>query len=785
MDRRRFLALGTFGAGAFFAGPAPRRPDRADAWFCALRGDVAAATPRSSPPIEAFTRAFAVPPVAVPTSGVTAGDGVDRYEFEVRPGTVSILPDRPTPILGFDGVFPGPTIVARSGRRVEVDVANALSGPIAVHLHGAHTAPEDDGHPLDAVAPGTTRRYHYPNGQDHATLWYHDHVMHDTAENVYRGLAGLYLLHDDVEDAAGLPTGDFDLPLLLQDRLLDDDGVLVYPAGSPARDGVLGDVFLVNGVPQPRLEVERRPYRFRIVNGSNARPYSVVLDGRSLLQVGGDGGLLAAPVPVASLGLGIAERAEVVIDFSTFDAGDQVVLRDDISGTGLVRFDVAGGPSSAPALPSTLRTIEPLPTPTVDREVRLGFDDALGQWVLDGRAFDPHRIDQRVRAGEVERWSIVNESSFEHPFHLHLAMFQVTKRGLVDPPPGERGWKDTVRVRAGETVQLTTRFTGFPGNFLYHCHILEHEDHSMMAQLRVVDVVRRAGVDRYGTAAALSAATFPDGAPVAHVASGTVFADALAGGPAAAATSGPILLTRADALPDATRAELVRLRPDRIVVLGGPSSVGEGVVTALAAIAPVQRLHGANRYDTAAAVATATFPTGAPVAYVATGRSFPDALAGGAAAAHEGGPMLLTPPDGLPPTVVEALEHLRPQSIRVLGGSGAVGADVERELASLAGAGGVARIAGADRFGTAAAVARTVFAEAPTVFVATGANFPDALAAVPAAAAAGAPLLLARHDELPEVTRAECARLATARAVVLGGTQVLDPAVERQLVETC
>ena len=736
---------------------------------------------QASPAVTPHEQALAIPPVAAPVGG---GAG-DAYEIEVRSAEVAILPGTRTTIWGYDGLFPGPSIVARSGRPVSVEFTNALPAPIAVHLHGGRVAPEHDGHPMDLILPGASRRYAYPNGQPHATLWYHDHAMDQTAENVYRGLAGLYLLHDDVESGAGLPAGDFDVPLLLQDRSFDANGQLAYPTGTQARDGVLGDVFLVNGVPQPFFAVERRAYRFRIVNGSNARPYDLELEGRSLWQVGGDGGLLPAPVSVRNVRLGIAERAEVVVDFAQLDPGQQVVLRDRISGKGLVRFDVQSGGGMPTPLPATLRTISELPEPTVEREIHLQFDQGVGKWVLDGRVFDHDRIDARSRLGTVERWRLVNDSAFEHPFHLHLAMFRVESRGLAAPPPNERGWKDTVRLAPGETVTLRTRFTGFPGTFVYHCHILEHEDHSMMAQVRIVDVTRRAGNDRYATAATLSAVTFPAGVPVAYLASGTGFADALGGGPAAAATGGPVLLTAPDALPSVTATELRRLRPGRIVVLGGERAVSSAVEEEAAAIAPVSRIAGVDRYATSAAVARAAFAPGVPVAYVATGTAFPDALAGGAAAAAEGGPLVLTEPAALPESVRGVLSELRPDRIRVLGGPGAVSDQVLDQLRPLAGAGGVQRIAGADRYETAARVSAVAFPSAPTVFVATGADFPDALAAVPVAAAAAAPLLLARADGLPAPTAAECRRLATARAVVVGGLGVLPTVVEQGLVDNC
>lgn len=783
LSRRRFLTMGAVGVGAF-VGPTTSSSARVAASFCDLgvAGQSMSVAAQASPSITPYEQALAIPPVAVPVSSGTAGDA---YELEVRSAQVTIVPGTTTTIWGYDGRFPGPTIAARSGRPVSVTFANALPAPLAVHLHGGRVAPEHDGHPMDLIPPGASRRYEYPNDQPHSTLWYHDHAMDQTAENVYRGLAGLYLLRDDEESGAGLPTGDFDVPLLLQDRSFGPDGQLAYPSGTQARDGVVGNVFLVNGVPQPSFTVARRPYRFRIVNGANARPYDVELEGRSLWQVGTDGGLLPAPVHVPSIRLGIAERAEVVIDFGQMDPGQQVVLRDRISGTGLIRFDVEAGGGAAFALPAVLRSIADLPAPTVEREVRLQQDESTGMWVLDGRVFDHDRIDARARLGGVERWRLVNESAFEHPFHLHLAMFRVESRGLADAPRNERGWKDTVRVGPGETVTFTTRFSGYPGTFVYHCHILEHEDHSMMAQIRIVDVVRRAGSDRYATAAALSSATFPPGVPVVHLASGVGFADALGGGPAAAAGGGPVLLTAPDALPPATAAELRRLRPGRIVVLGGERAVSRRVEDEAAAIAPVTRISGADRYATSAAIARAAFEPGVPVAYVATGATFPDALAGGAAAAAEGGPLVLTEQGALPESVRSVLAELRPDRVYVLGGPGAVSDEVLDQLRAVAGAGGVARIAGADRYETAARVASSAFPTAPTVFVATGVDFPDALAAVPAAAALGAPLLLASAAGLPPSTAAECRRLATARAVVVGGHGVLPAVVEQGLVDTC
>ncbi|MEA3055387.1 MAG: hypothetical protein QOD30_819, partial [Actinomycetota bacterium] len=733
----------------------------------------------ASPAVTPFAASLTVPPTAVPTS--TTG-GVDVYEIGLRTASVQILPGLQTKVYGYDGRYPGPTIRAEVGRPVHVTFVNDLPVPAAIHLHGGNVAPEDDGHPLDMIDPGDRRLYTYPNQQLAATYWYHDHAMDHTAENVYRGLAGLYLLHDPKEDALGLPSGDRDVPLLLQDRAFHSDGSLDYPEMSDPRshNGVTGDVFLVNGVPSPKLAVERGRYRFRIVNGSNSRQYDLRLDGgASMVQIASDGGLLAGPVPVTHVPLGIAERAEIVVDFSAIDAGTSITMVDANSGTGMVRFDVGSSGAAGTVPPSILRTITPITGATVTRDVHLSFDEARQQWVINGKPFDPKRIDFRPRLGVPEQWRLTNSSTFVHPFHLHLVQFQVLKRGLANPPTVERGWKDTVRVLPNEDVLLVARFTGHTGTYVFHCHVLEHEDHSMMGQLRVVDLARVAGSDRAATAAAISARAFPNGASAVFVATGDSFADALAAGPAAAAAGGPILLVRGGALSQATRDELTRLAPKRITVVGGPGAVPEAVVDELKSHAPVTRVAGSDRYATAAAVARLV--TNPPAVYVATGAGFADALVGGAAVAALKGALLLTERDRLPSATADALRALKPASIVVLGGTGAVSDAVESQLRAL-GVGTVERRAGADRYETAASINAKVFpAKAPAAFVATGTSFGDALAATPAAAAAGAPLVLTDPAALPSSARADLTRLAPARMVVVGGTAAVSTKVEDDL----
>jgi putative cell wall-binding protein len=294
-------------------------------------------------------------------------------------------------------------------------------------------------------------------------------------------------------------------------------------------------------------------------------------------------------------------------------------------------------------------------------------------------------------------------------------------------------------------------------------------------------VQRFGGADRYATAALVSANHFAPGVPAAYVATGTNFPDALAGGPAAAKVGAPILLVARNEIPAATTAELTRLRPGRIVVLGGSAGVSDAVMAALGPYQTgggVSRIGGADRYATAAAVSRATFTPGLATAYVATGLTFPDALVGGAAAARAGSPVLLTQPGGLPPSTEAELRRLAPQRIVVLGGTNAVSDGVVARLRALATTGTVTRLAGADRYATAVAVSSASFPSGMAgLFVATGQSFPDALVAVPAAARTGAALLLVPGSSVPATIRSEAVRLRPARLALLGGMAAMNERV--------
>ena len=485
----------------------------------ALRGQTGELLTTRAPLPARFAVALPVPPVLQP---VRRTADTDLYEITQRVGRLEILPGLTTTVLGYNGRFPGPTIVSRSGRMTKVVHTNELAVPTVVHLHGGHTPADSDGYPTDLVLPVDavhpteadhehggdiaygSREHTYPMQQRAATLWYHDHRMDFTGPAVYRGLAGFHLVHDDEEASLPLPADERDIPLMITDRAFEEDGAFRYPAIDPSMtitpgvedehmEGVLGDVVLVNGAPWPELEVDAVRYRFRLLNASNARRYDLALDppppsGPSFVQIGSDGGLLAAPIEHSHLVIAAAERFDVVIDFSAYPVGTAVTLRNRLgegSTASVMRFRVARSASDGSAIPAVLSEVEPLSpsAAVVRREFRFtrGAVGDVAGWTINGLEFDPRRADASPALGQVERWSFVTD--VHHPVHAHLDPFQVVRRGGGSPGPSDAGWKDTVDVRPGEVVEVLVRFTDYAGWFVMHCHNLEHEDMMMMANV--------------------------------------------------------------------------------------------------------------------------------------------------------------------------------------------------------------------------------------------------------------------------------------------------------------
>ncbi|MGC4941031.1 multicopper oxidase family protein [Kribbella sp. DT2] len=464
---------------------------------------------------EAFQVPLPIPPVKRP---IRSDAKADYYRVVQRKALLEILPGLRTEVLGYDGLLPGPTFDVRSGRTSVVEQVNQLDVPTVVHLHGGHTPASSDGWPLDLLMPNGnhhdhaghhgmaggdvktgSRSYTFPNTQRAATLWYHDHRMDYTAPQVYRGLFGLHLIRDAEEDALSLPAGDREVPLVLADRSFTEDGSFRYPAlkdgpGVEARymEGVIGDVQLVNGAPWPVLEVDAARYRFRILNAANARRYELELDGPGrFVQIGSDGGLLGTPVEHETLVVAPAERFDVVVDFSSYAVGTRITLRNKL-GTGraaeVMRFVVARKAIDDSNVPAKLSSYAAAPelSGLVRRKWRFsrGTTGDHRGWTINGKAFDPEVMQATVKLGQYEIWSFVTD--VHHPVHVHLAPFQVLRRGGGAPGPYDAGWKDTVDVRPAEVVDVLVRFTAHQGKYLIHCHNLEHEDMAMMAAFATV-----------------------------------------------------------------------------------------------------------------------------------------------------------------------------------------------------------------------------------------------------------------------------------------------------------
>ncbi|MGH8881627.1 MAG: multicopper oxidase family protein, partial [Stackebrandtia sp.] len=400
---------------------------------------------------------------------------------------------------GYSGSILGPTLRARRGEQVAFTIGNSLPEPTSVHWHGMHVPAEFDGGPHQMIAPGAVWAPRWTVRQQAATLWYHPHPHGATEKHVYRGLSGFFLIDDESSDALDLPKdyGVDDIPLVIQDRRFTADGALDE---SDATDiGLLGDTIVTNGIAVAHLDVSTERVRLRILNGSSGRLYNLALaDGRTIDLIGTDGGLLPEPVSLRQIQLSPGERAELVI---TLRPGENLTLRSlPITGrTGIDRaaefgfddtFDILELRAAAPlrrsaALPASLVPMRPLvavgaaPTRTF----------ALQWFMINGQRMDMDRIDMTVPVDTTEVWSVRNNDNWPHNFHIHDVQFQVVAIDGNPPPPALSGWKDTVYTSSGATYTLAMRFADhadptYP--YMYHCHLLHHEDQGMMGQFLVL-----------------------------------------------------------------------------------------------------------------------------------------------------------------------------------------------------------------------------------------------------------------------------------------------------------
>ena len=436
--------------------------------------------------------AFAVAGVSMPA--VAARGTTTRYPLHIpltvspsnltltaAPAVANLGDGRASSVLAYNGFFPGPTLRASRYDTAAVQFTNGLSDQTTVHWHGMVVPTNADGHPKDAVAPGGGYLYQFPINQRACLNWYHPHPNMITGEQVCLGLAGAFIVNDTEEAALGLPSAAYEVPLIIRDANLDSRGNLIY---NPTTTGFDGKIPLVNGTLTPKLDVDTALYRFRILNGANARLFKLALGNADPFAViGNDGGLLETSVQVSQIEFGPGERLDLLVDFRGLAVGTKLLLQDLNAGWNLLEFDVARKVTDISTIPTTLSTIAKLSNPVVTRTFK--FE---GMSKINGLVYDINRIDFQVPFGQIERWVFTTGHNAPHPVHAHGASFQVQKRtgGRGVLFPWEGGWKDTVLLEDGETVEVLIQFQGYRGEYLLHCHKLEHEDMGMMSNFEVI-----------------------------------------------------------------------------------------------------------------------------------------------------------------------------------------------------------------------------------------------------------------------------------------------------------
>jgi FtsP/CotA-like multicopper oxidase with cupredoxin domain len=556
-DRRSFVIQA--GASAAVAAAAAITPRKSGAQVIP--------TPPPSPPTQPWVEELPVQRPLQPQSNLSpepqgsAGSGEcgranhqawgafppqEFYQVDIKEGQHNFHRELPTQtVWGYNGTVPGPLFHARYGRPMVVRFRNQLpplaqgygAPEVSVHLHNLHTPSESDGYPVDWFSPsacgstlahpGDYKDHHYPmvcagveqyGGIGDArealgTLWYHDHRTDFTAPNVYRGMAGFFLAFDELDSgneqdtnplALRLPSGDYDVPLLLADKRFDSGGYLAFDQFNG--DGFIGDKFTVNGKVQPVWRVERRKYRLRILDGGPARFYDLQLRlgnaAQSFSHIANDGNLLPAPLTRSSVRLGPAERADIVVDFSRYGVGTELLLVNRLNQldgrkpekdllatpTPLMKIIVDHEPREPDVsrVPAALRELPPINTGEAVRTRSFEFGRSGGAWTINERIFNNRAVASPVK-GTAEIWVLRNLSGgWAHPVHIHFEEGRILARNGATPPAHERGRKDVFVIGPSETVRVFLRFRDYEGKYVMHCHNTVHEDHAMMARWDIV-----------------------------------------------------------------------------------------------------------------------------------------------------------------------------------------------------------------------------------------------------------------------------------------------------------
>lgn len=443
-----------------------------------------------------------IPPILEPTS--IDSEGYQVYDLAIQSGTHEFVPSVKSATYGYNGNFLGPTLRVAKGDLVRFNITNNIQEVSTVHWHGFHVPPEMDGTPHQQIEVGETWQPYFEIKNEATMMWYHPHTHGATATQAYAGLAGLFYIEDENSKSLDLPNiyGVNDIPVIVQDKMFTDEGEMVYQGGN-------GQIIAANGVLNAYVEVEGSLIRFRLLNGSNKRFYNFGFsDDRDFYQIGTDGGFLESPVTINRVLLSPGERADIVVDLS--DDTD-VTLRtyghEDAAWEINDKMDVLNikvNPTNieVKSLPQVLNDITSWTDEEVDRirPIVLGgtilddptnvySDNGPKPFPINGMLMHMARVDEVVTLGDVEIWEVSNASHEPHPFHVHDVQFLVLDRDGSPPAANEYGWKDTVPVKANETVRIIAQYTDFANEdvpFMFHCHIMEHEDAGMMGQFTVV-----------------------------------------------------------------------------------------------------------------------------------------------------------------------------------------------------------------------------------------------------------------------------------------------------------
>lgn len=448
----------------------------------------------------AFKNKLPIPPLLEPVEE----KNISRYTLEVQQGTYEFIKGEKVYTYGYNGPLLGPTIKVKRGEKVSIEVRNSLREYTTVHWHGMLVPGDMDGGPHQVISPGKKWTASFTVNQPAATAWYHPHGLGTTARQVYMGLAGLFIVEDENSEKLNIPKeyGVNDIPLIVQDKRLTTEGVPLYLTGM--RDimtGMLGNTILVNGVITPHFTVTGNKYRLRILNGSNARVYNFSFNDNNFFYViATDGGFLEKPVKRNNIILSPGERIEIIADFSKYSDGENVKL---VSGNiDIMEFRVNGKEKETAIIPERLTTIERY-DPSASKRSRLFQLEGMGHMVaINGKRMNINRIDEYMNYQDTETWTITSSTAMHgrgmmgggmmrmmgpdvlHNFHAHGVHFLILSRNGIPPEDHEKGWKDTVLLNENEEVKVITRFL-YRGIFMYHCHILEHEDNGMMGQFKV------------------------------------------------------------------------------------------------------------------------------------------------------------------------------------------------------------------------------------------------------------------------------------------------------------